>query len=486
VVYGKVREKPYYKYLVLAIVSVGTFMATLDSSIVNVAMPIVAKEFKVGLGTLQWVVTAYLLTISGLLLAFGRLADILGKNKVYATGFLGFIVGSALCGLADGVWQLVAYRVVQAVGAAMLMANGMGLVTSVFPARERGRALGLGGSMVAAGSLAGPSLGGILVNALGWRSIFYINIPIGIIGFLAGVMLLPKDKDIAAKQSFDYGGAMLFAGGITSFLLSLSEGQRLGWNSLPVLGLAALAVLLTALFIYVEFKVRQPMIDLTLFKNRLFFAGNAAGLISFVTMFFALFLMPFYLDTVLGLQPYQIGLMMTPFPLAMLVTAPLSGLASDRLGPLYLTTGGMAVLTIGLASLSTLGINTPLWTVAVRTGLMGIGAGLFQSPNNSSVMGTVPPPKLGVAGGVVATVRNVGMVIGVALAVTLFNTRYEILRQTMTEKAAFVESLSFVFMVAAGINILGIVVSAVRGRTKVAKREPDPGRLPQRERGGNK
>lgn len=463
-VYSKIREKPYYKYLVLGNVALGTFMATLDGSIVNVALPTIAKEFQVGLGTLQWVVTTYLLTISSLLMAFGRLADIIGKNKVYAVGFLGFIAGSALCGLAGSEWQLVAFRVVQAVGAAMLMANGMGLVTSVFPARERGRALGLTGSVVAAGSLAGPSLGGILVNTLGWRSIFYINIPIGIIGFLAGIVLLPKDRDISANQTFDYAGAFLFAGGITSFLLGLSEGQRLGWSSASVAGLLALSVILTALFIFVEQKVRQPVIDLTLFKNRLFFAGNAAGLISFVTMFFALFLMPFYLDQVLALKPYQIGLMMTPFPLAMLVVAPISGWASDRIGPLYLTTGGLAIVTVALALLSTLDVNTPLWAVASRTGLMGVGAGLFQSPNNSSVMGTVPPPKLGIAGGVVATVRNVGMVIGVALAVTFFNIRFEYLRHLMPEKTAFVQSLSFVFLIAAAINILGIAVSAVRGR----------------------
>lgn len=463
-IYGNMREKPYYKYLVLAIVASGTFMATLDSSIVNVALPTISKEFHVGLTVLQWVVTAYLLTISSLLMAFGRMADILGKNRVYAVGFLGFITGSALCGIATSEWQLVSFRVIQAVGAAMLMANGMGLVTSVFPARERGRALGLGGSMVAAGSLTGPSLGGILVNTLGWRSIFYINIPIGIIGFLAAILLLPKDKDIAANQSFDFAGALLFAGSITSVLLSLSEGQRLGWTSVSVLVLAGLAVVCTALFFFVEAKVSQPMIDLTLFKNRLFLAGNVAGLISFVTMFFALFLMPFYLDKVLMLKPYQIGLMMTPFPLAMLVVAPVSGWASDRFGPLYLTTCGLAMVTVGLASLSTIGINTPLWAVAVRTGIMGIGAGMFQSPNNSSVMGTVPLHKLGVAGGVVATVRNVGMVIGVALSVTFFNTRYEVLHRILPEKSAFVQSISFVFLTAAMINLLGIVISAVRGR----------------------
>lgn len=333
--------------------------------------------------------------------------------------------------------------------------------------------MGISGSVVAAGSLAGPGLGGLLVNALGWRSIFYINIPVAIIGFLAAVILLPKDQDIAENQSFDFAGAFLFAGGITAFLFSLSEGRQLGWVSLPVLGLAALALLLTVSFIYVELKVKQPMIDLTLFKNRLFLAGNIAGLISFVTMFFVVFLMPFYLDKVLALKPYQIGLMMTPFPLAMLVTAPLSGWFSDRVGPLYLTTGGLALVTLGLAMLSAIKLHTPLWAIAAYAALIGVGAGLFQSPNNSSVMSTVPPPKLGVAGGVVATVRNVGMVIGVALAVSLFNTRQTYLLQTLPEKEAFVQSLSFVFLVAAVINVLGIAVSAVRGRAAPPQGETD-------------
>lgn len=230
VVYGNLREKPYYKYLVLAIVSVGTFMATLDGSIVNVAMPVIAKEFHVGLGTLQWVVTSYLLTISSLLMAFGRLADILGKNKVYAVGFLGFITGSALCGLAGNVWQLTAYRVVQAVGAAMLMANGMGLVTSVFPARERGRALGMAGSVVAAGSLTGPGLGGLLVNALGWRSIFYINIPIGIMVSWPASCCCRKTRILPGIRPFTFRGRCCLQAALRLFFSACRKAS--GWAGL--------------------------------------------------------------------------------------------------------------------------------------------------------------------------------------------------------------------------------------------------------------
>ena len=470
---AKIKKKPYYKWIVFFVVSVGTFMATLDSSIVNVALPTISKAFGVGKGPLQWAVTGYLLTISSLLLAFGRLADIIGKNKVYAAGFLGFILGSALCGSANNVWQLVGFRIFQAVGAAMMMANGMGLVTSVFPPFERGRALGTVGTVVALGSLTGPSLGGVLVSSLGWKSIFYINVPIGVIGFIAAVIFLPRDKDIVKRQSFDYIGALLFGGAITLFLTSLSEGQELGWGSPRVLAQIILSVFFFILFFVTEVKVKQPMIDLSLFRNRLFLAGNAAGFLSFVAMSFVFFLVPFYLSEVLGLKPMQMGLVMTASPLVMAVVAPFSGWLSDRVGPMFLTTGGLALNALGLYFLSTVSTSTTPFAVAWRIGLIGFGSGMFQSPNNSSVMGTVPPPKLGISGGVLATIRNVGMVVGTALSVTIFNTRYAALKQVLPWQQAYVKSLSAVFITASVIALMGMAVSLVRGADKKAGRGPD-------------
>ncbi|WP_418792336.1 DHA2 family efflux MFS transporter permease subunit [Phosphitispora sp. TUW77] len=459
----ELKKRPYYKWLVFGNVAVGTFMATLDGSIVNVALPTISVNFGVGKETLQWAVTAYLLTISSLLLAFGRLADIIGKNRVYAAGFLGFVLGSALCGSAVTVHQLIILRIVQAIGAAMMMANAMGLITSCFPPRERGRALGSMGTVVALGSLTGPALGGFLVSSMGWRAIFYINIPIGILGFIAALFILPRDKDILQKQKFDYFGALLFGGGITSFLLALSEGQEYGWLSHKVLFLFAISVILLGLFFIAELKIRQPMIDLSLFRNRMFLAGNLAGLLSFVAMFFANYLLPFYMAEILGLKPYQMGLVMTAFPVVMALTAPLSGWLSDKIGPLLLTTGGLTINAIGLFLLADISIDMSPLSVAWKMALMGLGAGMFQSPNNSSVMGTVPPPKLGIAGGVVATVRNVGMVIGVALSVAIFNARFTALKSVITYKAAYVEALSLVFTIAAIIALFGAAISFVKG-----------------------
>ncbi len=459
----KLQKRPYYRWIVFANVAAGTFMATLDGSIVNVALPTISVNFGVGKETLQWAVTAYLLTISSMLLAFGRLADIIGKNRVYAVGFLGFALGSALCGLAGNVQQLVIFRVIQAVGAAMMMANAMGLVTSCFPPRERGRALGSMGTVVALGSLTGPSLGGFLVSSLGWRAIFYINIPIAIMGFIAALFILPRDRDILQKQKFDYFGALLFGGGITCFLLGLSEGQEFGWMSQRVLILLAASIILLGVFFITELRITQPMIDLSLFRNRLFLAGNVAGLLSFVAMFFTTYLLPFYMAEMLELKAYQMGLVMTAFPAAMALTAPFSGWLSDKTGPLLLTTGGLSINAIGLFLLADVSADMSPHSLVWKMALMGLGTGMFQSPNNSSVMGTVPSPKLGVAGGVVATVRNVGMVIGVALSVAIFKARFEFLQSVTTWQTAYVEALGLVFKAAAVIALCGAAVSFVRG-----------------------
>ena len=459
----ELKKKPYFKWIVLCNVATGTFMATLDGSIVNVALPTISVDFHVGKETLQWAVTAYLLTISSLLLAFGRLADIIGKNRVYAAGFLGFALGSALCGTAGTVQQLVIFRIIQAVGAAMMMANAMGLVTSCFPPKERGRALGTMGTVVALGSLTGPSLGGFLVSSLGWRAIFYINIPIGILGFIASLFILPRDKDILQKQKFDYFGALLFGGGITCFLLGLSEGQEFGWVSQRVLVLLIGSAVLLGAFFITELKIKQPMIELSLFRSRLFFAGNVAGLLSFVAMFFTTYLLPFYMSEILSLKAYQMGLVMTAFPVVMALTAPLSGWLSDKTGPLLLTTGGLSINAIGLYLLSDISVDMSPLSLVWKMALMGLGTGMFQSPNNSSVMSTVSPHKLGVAGGVVATVRNVGMVMGVALSVAIFNARFAALKSVLPWQTAYVEALGLVFKVAAIIALCGAAVSFVRG-----------------------
>lgn len=464
----KLKESSRYRWFILATVSVGTFMATLDSSIVNVALPTISGKLHADLSILQWVVTAYLLTISSLLPVFGRIADLLGRKRVYSFGFLIFTLGSVLCGLATNIWFLVGMRVLQAVGASMLMANSAAIITANFPPQERGRALGLTGTVVALGSLTGPALGGILVGLLNWRAIFYINLPIGIIGYLAARIILPNDQLKQSEESFDFVGALFFTFGMISLLFAVNNGQDWGWHSLPILTGIVLGSLLLVTFFFTETRVAHPMIDLSLFRNRPFLVGNLSGFLSFVAMFANTMLMPFYLQHVLNYNPTQVGLLMTSFPLMMAVIAPISGHASDRIGPVALTTGGLFVTALGLFYLSTLTAQSTFWQVIPGSLLMGLGAGLFQSPNNSSVMSSVPPRKLGVAGGINALVRNVGMVIGIAFSVSLFENREARLLSGISSPSvgqqvnAFVSAYHTVMLAGMGIALVATLISLNR------------------------
>ena len=464
----RVKASPRYRWFILATVSIGTFMATLDSSIVNVALPTISGKLHADLSTLQWVVTAYLLTISSLLPVFGRIADLLGRRRIFSLGFIVFTFGSILCGLATNIWFLIGMRVLQAIGASMLMANSAAIIIANFPPKERGQALGLTGTVVALGSLTGPALGGVLVGLLDWRSIFYINLPIGILGYLAAQIVLPLDKPQQNKETFDFVGALFFTLGMISLMFAISNGQSWGWSSYPILGGLFLGTLSLAFFFYTEVRVTNPMIDLSLFRIRPFFIGNITGLLSFVAMFANVMLMPFYLQHVLHYSPTQVGLLMTAFPLTMAIIAPISGHASDRIGPVVLTTSGLFVSAIGFFYLSTLTSTSLFWQIVPGLLLMGLGAGLFQSPNNSSVMSSVPPPKLGVAGGINALVRNVGMVIGIAFSVSLFENREAMLlagvnTPTAVQQAnAFVGAYHIVMLASMGIAILAALISLNR------------------------
>jgi EmrB/QacA subfamily drug resistance transporter len=454
-----IKNSPNYRWYVLATVSIGTFMATLDSSIVNVALPTISGQLHANLSSLQWVVTAYLLTISSLLPVFGRTADLLGRKKVYSFGFLVFTLGSVLCSLSTTLWFLVGTRILQAIGASMLMSNSAAIITAIFPPRERGKALGLTGTVVALGSLTGPALGGLLVGFSGWQSIFYINLPIGIIGFLISRVILPTDERSQAKESFDFVGALTFTVGMIFLLLAINNGESWGWTSAPVLSGLSFGVILLAVFIFTETRVSHPLIDLSLFRNRPFMIGNLSGFLSFVAMFANTMLLPFYLQQILNYTPSQVGLLMTAFPVMMMIVAPISGNASDKFGPLLLTTGGLAITALGLFYLSTLGAASYFYQVLPGPLLMGLGAGMFQSPNNASVMSSVVPQKLGVAGGINALVRNVGMVTGIAFSVSLFEALGGVTRPKVEQIPAFMSAFHWVMLSAMGIALLAAFIS---------------------------
>jgi EmrB/QacA subfamily drug resistance transporter len=472
--FNDIKSSPDYRWYVLATVSIGTFMSTLDSSIVNVALPTIAGQFHTQLSVLQWTVTAYLLAITSLLPVFGRLADMLGRKKIYVLGFVIFTMGSALCGFSTSIWFLISTRVLQAIGASMLMANSAAIIVSIFPLQERGRALGLTGTVVALGSMSGPALGGLLIGLLGWRSIFYINVPIGILGYLVAQSILPGDKPHKERESFDSVGAVLFAAGMTSLLMAINNSSAQGWSNPSILfGLFA-GMALLALFIFNERRIPHPMIELSLFRNRPFIIGNICGWLSFVAMFANTMILPFYLQQVLNYRPSQVGLLMTAFPIAMAITAPISGRASDKHGPLLLTSGGLAITALGLFYFSTLTTTTTFYQVIPGSLLMGMGSGMFQSPNNSSVMSSVPPPKLGLAGGMSSLFRNVGMISGIALSVSLFEAWGGVSRPKLDQIPMFMHAYHSVMLVGMAIALLGAAISLNRRSYATAESSRQP------------
>ncbi len=409
-----------YIWLVVATVCIGAFMAALDASIVNVALPNLTTYFHSSASLVSWVLIAYLLTLATLLTLFGRLADILGRRPLYTFGFLVFIVGSAACGAALNLPMLIAARIFQAAGAAMLQANSVAIITAAVPSQVRGRAIGFQGSAQAIGLSLGPAIGGALVGLFGWRAIFYVNVPVGLIGTAMAAMILPRDKMARRNTTFDWWGTLLMTPFLVLMMLGLTEGNSLGWSSPTILGMFAAAVLLLMGFIFRELSFRSPLVDMRLFRIPVFSIGNFTGLLSYLAMFGVLFLVPFFLERVLTYNSALSGLILTAVPVGMTVAAPKSGALADRYGPRLLTTSGMALTAFASLMLAwSLALRPNVAMMVVELILVGVGLGIFTPPNNSSVMGSLPASRLGVGGGILNMARSLGMAMGTALSGTM-------------------------------------------------------------------
>lgn len=400
----------------------GTFLGTIDGSIVNIALPVLEQEFGTQFAVVQWVVLSYMLTVATLMLVVGRLADIFGKKGLYLTGFAIFTFGSGLCGLANSAGLLIAFRVIQAVGAAMITALGTAILTEAFPPQERGKALGISGTMVSIGLISGPTVGGLILGAFSWHWIFFVNLPVGLIGILLVIRFVPKSA-AEKRERFDIPGAVSLFVTLLAFLLALTLGQERGFTSPPVLGLLGLSLAALLVFYWVETHTDQPIIDLSLFRNRLFSVNLITGFITFICISGTILLMPFFLQNVLHFTPRDSGFLLSVFPLSMGIIAPLAGSLSDRFGSRRLTAAGLAALLLGYLAVSTLNESTGASGYVVRFLLVGLGMGFFQSPNNSAIMGAAPKGRLGVASGLLALTRTVGQTTGIALIGSLWAGR---------------------------------------------------------------
>ena len=454
---------PKYKWKAMFAVSIGIFMATLDGSIVYIALPTLTKLFDTDIPTASWVVLSYLLTITTFLLTLGRLSDMYGRKKMFAAGLLAFSFGSGLCSLSTSVGQLIAFRVVQGFGAAMVMATSTAIVTFAFPHTERGKAMGIIGTVVSIGSMTGPALGGFLIDLIGWQSIFYINIPIGIFAAAYSLKVL-KSEEVHKGQKFDIPGAFLMFISVTSLMLAITQGQGIGWTSPLIIDLFSVFAISLMIFLYIEYKASHPMVELHLFKNRPFSASNTSSFLSFVAMFAVTLMMPFYMDVVLNYSTSHVGMALIAVPLVMAVVAPVSGWLSDKTNSFMLSSLGMVVTCIALYILGNLDQNSTFLDIVIGLGLVGLGMGMFQSPNNSIVMGSVPKNRLGIAGSLLGIMRNLGMITGIAISSAVF-TRGVDLQEALgaSHIPAFLAGYHDAFMFAVAVCALGVLTSLVRG-----------------------
>ncbi len=461
------------KWAVFSIVAIGVFMATLDSSIVNISLPSIARDFGVPLnGAIEWVIISYLVVTAAILLTAGRLSDMIGRKAIWAIGLFVFTAGSALCGAATSLGFLVAARAAQGLGGALLFAASPAMITNVFSPQERGRALGLNAVIVALGVSVGPPLGGLITAYLTWRWIFYVNVPIGIIGILLTLRVL-TEKFHRKPGKFDPFGAILLGVGLASLTAALSFGQELGWSSPIFIAGVGVGVVALGCIPFVERRVANPIIDMKLLRNRVFLSANMSLVLSFLALFAVSFLMPFYLEQLRGFPTQTVGLLLTPLPIMIAIVAPISGSLADRFGSTrWLASGGLAIACGGLILLSQLNAQSSVFDIIWRLLVTGLGQALFQSPNNSALLGSAPPQQRGSASGFLATGRVMGQSLSVALAGAIFASlggsaaglaiqkhsgNLSALQQTFTT------SFRTALLVCAFIAIIGVFTSLVRG-----------------------
>ena len=477
-----------YKWWAFAAIALGLFMNVLDQSGLGIALPKIASHFHTDLPTGQWVLLAYTLSISVVLLPAGRLSDIVGRKLVYVLGILIFVLGAVLCAGSPNLVALVLFKVVQGIGTGMTTATTMAIIAAIFPGRERGQGMGLMSAMVGLGSIAGPVVGGSLVTGVGWRAVFFLSVVLGVVALVAGVLVLEERRiagvrPASGRPPFDWVGATLSVAGLVLLLLALSNGQRLGWLSpLILVGLLGFLASLVA-FIYWELRTSAPMLDLTLFKSGTFSFGVTARTFAMLGTSSALFLMPFYLQGVLGYTAGQAGVVMVSGALGMVLVGPISGWLSDRLGWRPFAIAGLVFVISGMFVLSRLTETSPLAVVILGLACQGLGMGVFISPNLSSIMGAVEGEKHGVVAAFVNLNRTAANLAGVAVATAIvamvmvaagYEPRLEVGSGGSAGGVAraFTAGMRYAYLIMGGCVVLGLIATFLERRRAGRVREP--------------
>lgn len=454
------------------LVSIGmfAFMSNLDSSIVNIAMPIMAKQLHVPMNQIEWVVSSYLIVLTALLLFFGKLGDIYGKVKVFRIGTVIFLLGSFLSGLQINFPFLLVGRFIQGTGAAMTLSNTYGITTSTFGIKERGRAMGFVGTFVALGAIAGPGLGGLILSKLPWGYIFWVNLPIGIIAITLGAVVMPKAFQ-TVPGSIDWLGFVNFSLMIIGLFLGVFIGQEVGYTQPVPLGLFALGIVTLWGFFHTEKRAENPLMPLSLFKIKPFSYGLGAAVLIFLSNFFTVVIVPFYLEDARQLSAGQAGALLIIFPVVMVFSGPFGGWLADHFSPATIASIGLLIVAVAQAMYIFLTLTSPMWVYVIITVIMAFGTGLFQSPNSDIVMSVVPKNSLGSAGSLNALARNVGMISGTALSTSaLFiamgiKAGFHVTNYLPKQPEVFIFGMHVAFAVSLVIILGAWGLSIMQGRT---------------------
>jgi EmrB/QacA subfamily drug resistance transporter len=469
---GVHAEHPNYKWWALSCTSLGMLLATINSGTLIIALPDLERSLNTGLLELVWVILVYMIASTVLVLTAGRLADLFGRKRAYVGGFLVFALASLGAGFSANGTELILWRILQGIGGAFLFANSAAIVTDAFPRRQLGLAMGTNTMVAAVGLVIGPVLGGALV-LISWHWVFWFNVPLGIAGSIWAGMILHELSSPDPERRLDLLGTSVFVVGLTGLVLGISKGGLSGWTNPTVIVSLIVGVVLLPLFVLIEARVPAPMLDLSIFKNKLFAAASGAAFINGLSRFALLFIFVFYFQGPQGDDPIIAGIKLAPMAVAMLISSPLAGIVADRHGSRALAAAGMVVTALGLGLMTTLQVDTAYWESGLYLALVGIGSGMFNSPNTAAMMGVVPGDRRGIAAGARVMLQNTGAVISIAfvLAVVTAAVPKDVLFKIFSGLASglstaqldpFINNMHVALWALAGVSLLGAVVSMMR------------------------
>ena len=452
------------KWWTLGAVAFGLFMIMLDNTVVFVALSSIQSDLHISQSELEWVVSGYALTFAVLMLTGGKLADMFGRRRIFIVGLAIFTASSLACGLATGAGFLIGARVVHGVGAALMNPATLSIIVATFPPRQRGTAIGIWVGVSAMALAIGPLIGGILTEQINWSWIFFINVPVGIVGIVVSRLFITESRDESEEQRLDLPGLLSSAIGLFGLTYALIEGNNYGWGSARILASLAVAAVSLVTFVVLEHRQRVPMLDLSLFKNSTFAGANVTMLLVALAMFGVFFFNSLYLGQVLGYSPIQTGAAFLPLTVLIVFVAPLAGRFSDKIGSRWLMGAGLVLLSGSLLSFSTLGVDSSFWDIVPGLVLGGFGMSLAMTPTTAAAMGSVPVDKAGVGSAVLNSMRQVGGSLGIALMGAIVAASVSVLPTSPEYPDQFVEGYHNALHVAAAIAIVGAIVAVATVR----------------------